>query len=176
VDLADHHGGLPKNEGHLYHELDDLYGYYAADPITCDPATSQLIHDCGCCDPIYMSLVGQPPTCGAGVPSPRIHLPHFHTPTQGAAGWVYSNLRFEVLGNVVATWLGYANWNEANLQEITVPLNMPDTIPIESFTQSQISQRSQSLRPGDLDHESELPASRLAPHRESGRRSIFHRV
>jgi hypothetical protein len=44
------------------------------------------------------------------------------------------------LGNVVATWLGYANWNEANLQEIAVPLNMPDTIPIESFTQSQITQ------------------------------------
>jgi CubicO group peptidase (beta-lactamase class C family) len=37
LDLADHHGGLPKNEGHLYNVLNDLYGYYAADPITCDP-------------------------------------------------------------------------------------------------------------------------------------------
>ena len=149
LDLADHHGGLPKNEGHLYHVLNDLYGYYAADPITCDPATSQLIHDCGCCDPIYMSLVGRPPSCGAGVSSPVYTCPT-HTPTQGAAGWVYSNLGFEVLGNVVATWLGYTNWNDANLQEITVPLTMPDTIPIESFTQSQVSRAANHCNPATL--------------------------
>jgi CubicO group peptidase (beta-lactamase class C family) len=149
LDLADHHGGLPKNEGHLYSVLNDLYGDYAADPITCDPATPELINDCGCCDPIYMSLVGQPPTCGAGFSSPVYTCPT-HTRTQGSAGWVYSNLGFEVLGNVVATWLGYTDWNEANLQEITVPLNMPDTIPIESFSQSQISRAANHCDPATL--------------------------
>lgn len=102
-DLADHHAGLPKNEGHLYSALSDLYGDYASDPITCDPSTAELIHDCGCCDPAYMSLLGLQPTCGTGVAKPVYTCPT-HTPTTGAKGWLYSNEGFEMLGNTVATW------------------------------------------------------------------------
>jgi len=98
LDLADHHAGLPKNEGHLYNSLNDLYTDYAADPITCNPATAELIHDCGCCDPVYMSLLGLTPTCGAGVANP-VYSGATHAPTQGPQGWLYSNLAFEVLGN-----------------------------------------------------------------------------
>jgi uncharacterized protein (TIGR03437 family) len=146
MDLADHHAGLPKNEGHLYSSLDDLYNDYAADPITCNPATSELIHDCGCCDPAYMSLLGQTPTCGAGVANP-VYTCKTHIPTTGQSGWVYSNLAFEVLGATVATWLGYPNWNTANLQEITAPLQMPDTVPLESFNASQITRAANHCSP-----------------------------
>lgn len=146
LDLADHHAGLPKNEGHLFNSVNDLYGDYAADPITCNPGTAELIHDCGCCDPIYMSLLGLAPTCGADVSNPVYSCPT-HTPTQGPKGWVYSNLAFEVLGSSVATWLGYPNWNQANLQEITLPLNMPDTMPLESFGQSQIARAASHCSP-----------------------------
>ncbi len=146
LDLADHHGGLPKNEGHLFNSLGDLYADYAANPITCDPATPELIHDCGCCDPVYMSLLGLQPTCGTGGANPVYSCPT-HPPTQGAAGWVYSNLGFEVLGNEVASWLGYPNWNQANLQEITQPLGMPDTVPLESFTASQVARAASHCDP-----------------------------
>jgi len=146
LDLADHHGGLPKNEGHLFNSLNDLYGDYTADPITCDPATPELIHDCGCCDPVYMSLLGLAPACGATVGSPVYSCPT-HAPTQGAQGWVYSNLAFEVLGSAVATWLGYSDWNQANLQEITLPLGMQDTMPLESFGQSQIARAADHCSP-----------------------------
>src|SRR5579872_584674 len=146
LDLADHHGGLPKNEGHLYSQLSDLYNDYAADPITCNPATAELIHDCGCCDPVYMSLLGLKPTCGTGVNNPVYSCPT-HAPTQGPQGWVYSNLGFEVLGNTVATWMGYPNWNQANLVEIAQPLGMLDTMPLESFTQSQVSRAARHCDP-----------------------------
>lgn len=146
LDLADHHAGLPKNEGHLYGVLGDLYNDYASDPITCDPSSTELIHDCGCCDPIYMSLLGLQPTCGTGVASPIYSCPT-HAPTTGATGWLYSNEGFEVLGNTVATWLQYPSWNQANLTEITQPLNMPDTVPLESFNGSQIARAAKHCSP-----------------------------
>lgn len=146
LDLADHHAGLPKNEGHLYGALSDLYSDYASDPITCDPSTTELIHDCGCCDPIYMSLLGLQPTCGTGVANPIYSCPT-HTPTSGAIGWLYSNEGFEMLGNVLATWLQYPSWNQANLTEITEPLNMPDTVPLESFNGSQIARAAKHCSP-----------------------------
>jgi len=146
LDLADHHGGLPKNEGHLYNSLSDLYNDYAADPITCVSSTQELIHDCGCCDPTYMSLLGLTPTCGTGVANPVYSCPT-HTPTQGPQGWVYSNLAFEVLGASVATWLGYPDWNHANLAEITAPLNMPDTVPLESLTPAQVARAANHCNP-----------------------------
>jgi len=146
LDFADHHAGLPKNEGHLYNSLGDLYSDYAADPITCDPATQELIHDCGCCDPAYMGLLGLQPTCGTGAANPQYTCPT-HQPTTGAAGWVYSNLGFEVLGPLVASWLGYSDWNSANLKEITGPLNMPDTVPLESFTPDQIARAANHCSP-----------------------------
>jgi CubicO group peptidase (beta-lactamase class C family) len=146
LDLADHHGGLPKNEGHLFSTVNDLYADYAADPITCDPATSELIHDCGCCDPVYMSLLGLAPVCGAGVATPVYSCPT-HTPTVGPQGWVYSNLGFEVLGASVATWLGYSDWNHASSAEIAIPLNMPDTMPLESFGASQIARAANHCDP-----------------------------
>ena len=144
--MADHHAGLPKNEGHLFSVLNDLYTDYAADPITCNPATDELIHDCGCCDPVYMSLLGLQPTCGNGGTNPVYSCPT-HAPTKGLQGWVYSNLGFEVLGNVVASWLNYPDWNHANLQEIAQPLGMPDTMPLESFTQSQVSRAAKHCDP-----------------------------
>ena len=70
LNLADHHAGLPKNEGHLFTSVNDLYRDYAADPITCAASTSELIHDCGCCDPVYMSLLGLHPPAGTGVGEP----------------------------------------------------------------------------------------------------------
>ena len=146
LDLADHHAGLPKNEGHLFSSLADLYKDYAADPITCVSSTSELIHDCGCCDPVYMSLLGGSPTCGTGVASP-VYTCATHAPTLGLKGFVYSNLAFEVLGPVVATWLGYSSWNQANLQEITEPLDMPDTLPLESFGASQIARAADHCSP-----------------------------
>jgi len=146
LDLADHHAGLPKNEGHLYGALSDLYSDYASDPITCDPSTTELIHDCGCCDPIHMSLLGLQPTCGTGVANPVYSCPT-HAPTSGANGWLYSNEGFEMLGNVVATWLQYPSWNQANLTEITEPLNMPDTVPLESFNGSQIARAAKHCSP-----------------------------
>jgi uncharacterized protein (TIGR03437 family) len=146
VDLADHHGGLPKNEGHLYGSLNDLYNDYAADPITCDPSTAELIHDCGSCDPFYMSLLGLQPTCGTGVANP-VYTCKTHTPTTGQSGWIYSNLAFEVLGATVATWMGYPNWNTANLQEITGPLNMPDTAPLESLNANQVTRTANHCNP-----------------------------
>ncbi|HEY6346728.1 MAG TPA: serine hydrolase [Bryobacteraceae bacterium] len=149
VDMADHHAGLPKNEGHLFAVLNDLYNDYAADPITCDPSTPELIHDCGCCDPVYMALLGKTPTCGSGVDNPVYSCPT-HAPTQGASGWLYSNLGFEVLGNAVATWLAYPSWNQANLQEITQPLNLPDTVPVESFTPSQVARAANHCDPATL--------------------------
>ena len=146
LETADHHAGLPKNEGHLYNSLSDLYNDYAADPITCTPSTQELIHDCGCCDPAYMGLLGLQPTCGTGVANPVYSCPT-HPPTKGPAGWVYSNLGFEVMGNAVAAWLGYPDWNTANLKEITQPLGMPDTIPLESFTPSQVSRAAKHCDP-----------------------------
>ncbi len=146
LDLADHHAGLPKNEGHLFSSVSDLYNDYAADPLTCTPSTAELIHDCGCCDPVYMRLLGLTPTCGTNVANPVYSCPT-HAPTQGAQGWVYSNLGFEVLGATVATWLGYPDWNQANLQELTQPLNMPDTMPLESFGDSQIARAANHCSP-----------------------------
>jgi uncharacterized protein (TIGR03437 family) len=145
-DLADHHAGLPKNEGHLYPSLNDMYNYYAADPITCNPATSELIHDCGCCDSAYMSLLGVAPTCGTGVANP-VYTCKTHAPTTGQAGWMYSNVGFEILGSTIATWMGYADWNTANLQEITAPLLMPDTVPLESFSANQIARAANHCSP-----------------------------
>jgi uncharacterized protein (TIGR03437 family) len=146
IDLADHHAGLPKNEGHLFNSLNDLYSFYSNDPITCNPATSELIHDCGCCDPVYMGLLGLAPTCGAGVANPVYSCPT-HKATTGAAGWVYSNLGFELLGNTVATWMGYNSWNNANLAEITQPLAMSDTIPLESFNFQQVARSANHCDP-----------------------------
>lgn len=146
LDLADHHAGLPKNEGHLYTSVSDLYNAYASDPITCQPSTAELIHDCGCCDPVYMSLVGKAPTCGTGVANPVYSCPT-HAPTAGPNGWLYSNEGFEMLGNLVATWLQYPSWNQANLAEITQPLNMPDTVPLESFSASQIARAAKHCNP-----------------------------
>jgi uncharacterized protein (TIGR03437 family) len=149
LDLADHHAGLPKNEAHLYSAVSDLYGDYASDPITCDSSTTELIHDCGCCDPVYMSLLGLTPTCGTGGAN-SIYSCATHAPTTGANGWLYSNEGFEMLGNVVATWLQYPSWNQANLTEITQPLNMPDTVPIESFNGSQIARAAKHCSPATL--------------------------
>jgi uncharacterized protein (TIGR03437 family) len=146
LDLADHHAGLPKNEAHLFSSVGDLYNAYAANPITCSSSTAELIHDCGCCDPVYMGLLGVAPTCGTGVSNPVYSCPT-HPPTQGSDGWVYSNLGFEMLGNTVATWLQYPSWNQANLLEITQPLNMPDTVPLESFTESQIARAANHCSP-----------------------------
>jgi uncharacterized protein (TIGR03437 family) len=53
-----------------------------------------------------------------------------------------------MLGNTVATWLNYPSWNLGNLQEITQPLNMPDTVPLESFTPSQIARAANHCSPG----------------------------
>ena len=56
-------------------------------------------------------------------------------------GRVYSNLGFEVLGNQVATWLGYPDWNQANAREITQPLGMAArSAPLESFGADQAAQ------------------------------------
>ena len=52
-----------------------------------------------------------------------------------------------MLGNVVATWLQYPSWNQANLTEITEPLNMPDTVPLESFNGSQIARAAKHCSP-----------------------------
>ena len=146
LNLADHHAGLPKNEGHLFTSVNDLYRNYVADPITCSSSTSELIHDCGCCDPVYMSLLGLKPSCGTGLANP-VYACSTHIPTNGADGWVYSNLGFEVLGNEVATWMGYPDWNQANAKIITEPLGMADTVPLESFTADQVARAAKHCNP-----------------------------
>jgi hypothetical protein len=98
-----------------------------------------------------MSLLGLTPTCGTGVANPVYSCPT-HAATQGSKGWVYSNHAFEVLGAGVAKWLGYTDWNTANAQEITIPLNMPDTLPLESLSASQAAHR-ESLQSCNSRHQ-----------------------
>src|ERR1700722_961058 len=93
-----------------------------------------------------MSILRLQPSWGTGIANPSYSCPT-HAPTTGAKGWLYSNEGFEMLGNVVATWLQYPSWNQANLTEITGPLNMPDTVPLESFNGSQIARAAKHCSP-----------------------------
>jgi len=70
-----------------------------------------------------------------------------------------------VLGATIATWLGYPNWDQANLQEITQPLDMPDTMSLESFAGSQVARAANHCSPA-LEALRELPASELASSRQ----------
>lgn len=108
-----------------------------------------------------MSLLGLQPTCGADIGNP-VYTCGTHAPTQGAQGWFYSNLGFEVLRATVARWLGYADWNQANATEITGPLNMPDTMPLEAFGPSQVARAANHCNPATRSTKPELSTSGLA--------------
>jgi len=135
-DLADHHGGLPKNCAHNLNTINDLWAEFTSSPIQCDSSNPNGEHDCGCCTPEYQTLLGGsvPAACDTNLDSVSCPV---HSRTTGPSGFVYSNEGFEVLGTALATLLSYASWDEANRALVTQPLGLSDTMPREDFTPSQ---------------------------------------
>jgi CubicO group peptidase (beta-lactamase class C family) len=136
TDLADHHGGLPKNAARNLDTVNDLWAEYTSTPIQCDPTNPDGEHDCGCCTSTYQSLIGGTVSsaCNTNLGSVTCAI---HGHTTGASGFVYSNEGFAVLGHALATRLGYSTWWHANKDYVTTPLGMPDTVTRENLTSAQ---------------------------------------
>jgi CubicO group peptidase (beta-lactamase class C family) len=138
TDLADHHGGLPKNAARNLDDVNDLWAEYTSAPIQCDPTNPYGQHDCGCCTTEYQSLLGGtvPAACSTNLASVTCAV---HGHTTGASGFVYSNEGFSILGHALATRLGYSTWHSANKDYVTTPLGLSDTVTREKLTSSQES-------------------------------------
>ena len=132
LNLADHRTPVfLRTKDTLASSVNDLYGDYVAEPnhlrrfhlrAEFTIAAAAILSTCRC------SACSPPAVPGSRTlftPAP----PTFQRPA--APRWVYSNLGFEVLGNLqrLQPWLGYPDWNHANAKEITQPLGMADTVP-----------------------------------------------
>ncbi len=149
TDLADHHGGLPKNSARVIDTVGDLWADYTAAPIQCDPTNPNGAHDCGCCTTAYQNLLGGtvPAACSSNSTIGSVHCAA-HGHTTGASGFVYSNQGFGVLGHALASRLGYSSWQGANHDLITQPLGMSDTVTRENLTAGQEARAANNCTAG----------------------------